>query len=90
VTTAIPAPDVAPSAEDANSASDFHLVESAGRWVLTINLTPRVRDALAAESGPRPGTTTDADFTVHVEPNLLPGEPFPVSLELLRPEAPSD
>jgi hypothetical protein len=63
--------------------TDFHLVEHGSRWVLTITLTERVRRALmeADESG-----SPEQQFTVHVEPNLLPGEPFAVTLDVAQPD----
>jgi hypothetical protein len=65
-------------------ASDFHLVESADGWVLTVNVTDRLRAALTSANGNGAAART-ADFTVHVEPNLLPGDPFPATLQLLQP-----
>ncbi|MDT4924629.1 MAG: hypothetical protein QOG01_2342 [Pseudonocardiales bacterium] len=73
------------SSPDAELASDFHLVESVDGWVLTINVTERLRQALAAQDADASPAPQTADFTVHVEPNLLPGEPFPATLALLHP-----
>lgn len=62
---------------------DFHLVESRDGWSLTIRLTDRLRRQLIGSGGQEtqrgsdePGTT----YTVLVEPNLLPAEPFRTDL----------
>lgn len=58
--------------------SDFHLVEISGGWRLTIRVSDRLLAAL------REGAEADAtgQFTVHVEPNLLPGEPFTATVRV--------
>jgi hypothetical protein len=80
--TSDPSPVPSP---DSKLTSDFHLVESLEGWVLTINVTDRLREALAAQDVDDEAAPGTADFTVHVEPNLLPGEPFPATLALLHP-----
>ena len=60
---------------DAATASDFHLVESPDGWVLTIRMSRRIAEALA-DLRPAGAAIPVSGFTVHVEPNLLPGEPF--------------
>jgi hypothetical protein len=85
-----PTPSRSNGSVDAPPVSDFHLVEDADGWRLTINATSRLRDLLcgAAEDGSPDGSpdggSADAaaqPFTVHVEPNLLPGQPFPVTIQ---------
>lgn len=66
--------------------SDFHLVESTDGWTLTINVTRHMLDSFGeAAPGKAPSRADqDAGFTVHVEPNLLPAEPFAVQVVILR------
>jgi hypothetical protein len=62
--------------------SDFHLVESTDGWTLTISLSSRMLDALMGDG------TDDANspaFTVHVEPNLVSGDPFDARVVIVRP-----
>jgi hypothetical protein len=68
---------------DGRPVSDFHLVEGADGWRLTVNVTDRLRDLL---DGNTAGDSAAPSFTVHVEPNLLPGAPFPVSIEPIANE----
>jgi hypothetical protein len=74
-----------------SSDVDFHLVESSDGWALTINLTRRMLDAfvqdesVGGESSANPGT----GFTVHIEPNLVPGQPFPATVLITRPGTPN-
>lgn len=71
---------VAAPATDPESTSTFHLIESAGGWTLTVRLTDTTREALIA-CGATPSTPAPSiSVTVHVEPNLLPGHPFPANL----------
>jgi hypothetical protein len=72
--------------------SDFHLVESMDGWTLTINLTDAVLTALLADPGDRStpqlarrSSTEAPRVTLHVEPNLLPGEPFTAEIVVTRP-----
>jgi hypothetical protein len=69
------------SASDGRPVSDFHLVEDANGWRLTVNVTDRLRQLLCA--APDSAGEAPADFTVHVEPNLLPGDPFAVTIAAL-------
>lgn len=66
------------------AVSDFHLVESAGGWTLTINLNVDLLAALAATDGAT-APAAAVPFTVHVQPNLLPGEPFLADVIIKRP-----
>jgi hypothetical protein len=79
-----PKPDAEGVAADAPSDHishrDFHLVESSAGWRLTITMTDELRRALAAAE-----SRTSATFSVRVEPNLLPGEAFNVSLDVREP-----
>jgi hypothetical protein len=52
------------------------LVEARDGWHLRVRLTPALRELLLSTDG----TATAVDVTVHVQPNLLPGEPFAASL----------
>ena len=81
-----PAPAKGP-ASDARPVSDFHLVEGADGWRLTIHVTDRLRALLEGASGAGTTAGSDVAFTVHVEPNLLPGEPFAATIESLSAEA---
>jgi hypothetical protein len=57
--------------------NEFDLVESSSGWQLTITLTERLREALAAGfdgEGSR--------FAVRIAPNLVPGEPFEARLSV--------
>ena len=81
-----PAPAKGP-ATDAPPISDFHLVEGADGWRLTINVTDRLRALLDGASSEGTAAGSDVAFTVHVEPNLLPGEPFAATIEPLSAEA---
>ena len=69
------------SASDDRPVSDFHLVEEVDGWRLTINVTDRLRELLCAS--PDASGEAPAQFTVHVEPNLLPGDPFAVTIAAL-------
>jgi hypothetical protein len=66
---------------DASPLSDFHLVEGADGWRLTINVTQRLRDLLGGAAGDGAADAAEQPFTVHVEPNLLPGQPFAVTIQ---------
>jgi hypothetical protein len=57
------------------------LVEGADGWRLTINASQRLRDLLDGTAGDGSTGAGAESFTVHVEPNLLPGEPFPVTIK---------
>ncbi|MDT4914230.1 MAG: hypothetical protein QOC66_3358 [Pseudonocardiales bacterium] len=72
------------SAQDAQPVSDFHLVEAADGWRLTVNATDRLRELLFDS---RDDGSVDASFTVHVEPNLLPGKPFAATVEPLAEDS---
>jgi hypothetical protein len=64
--------------------SDFHLVESADGWTLTINLNVDLLAALAAtDASATPAAAVPV--TVHLEPNLVPGEPFLAKVVIKRP-----
>jgi hypothetical protein len=69
------------SVGDGRPVSDFHLVEDADGWRLTVNVTDRLRQLLCA--APDGSVEAPAEFTVHVEPNLLPGDPFTVTIAAL-------
>ena len=60
-----------------NASVDFRLVESGGSWRLVIGAGARLRETLAAQSH----SATPLVFSVLVEPNLVPGEPFDVRVE---------
>lgn len=65
-----------------DGSSDFHLVELRDGWRLTIRVSDELLDALREErSGSR-----DPQLTVLVEPNLLPAEPFAVTVEIAGTE----
>ena len=75
------------STAEERGSSDFHLVELHGAWQLTIRRSDRLLAALEAamsEAGPEQG----AVFTLHVEPNLLPGQPFEVTVDVTGDGAP--
>ncbi|MCW2595198.1 MAG: hypothetical protein QOH52_2881 [Pseudonocardiales bacterium] len=59
---------------------DVHLVETHGRWRLT--LTERLRQALMEWPGLVSAETGAPEFTVLVEPNLVPGERFTATVEV--------
>jgi hypothetical protein len=66
------------------ATSDFHLVESADGWTLTINLNVDLLAALAAtDASATPAAAVPV--TVHLEPNLVPGEPFLAKVVIKRP-----
>ncbi|HET9017827.1 MAG TPA: hypothetical protein VFN57_19650 [Thermomicrobiaceae bacterium] len=73
----------------ANRAStiDFHLAESADGWLLTVAVTPALLAALTQQRSEE----GDAEFTVSITPNLVPGVAFPTRLALTEPalEAPA-
>jgi hypothetical protein len=71
------------SASDSRPVSDFHLVEDVEGWRLTVQVTDRLRKLLSAADE---GVASDQPFTVHVEPNLLPGQPFAVTIEPVTDE----
>jgi hypothetical protein len=72
----------APAGTDAPSTgNEFDLVESSVGWQLTITLTDRLREALAAGPDQRP-----LRFAVRIAPNLVPGEPFEAQLRIREPE----
>jgi hypothetical protein len=71
------------------AVSDFHLVESLDGWTLTINLNVDLLAALAATDGTTAPPAT-VPFTVHVQPNLLPGEPFLANVVIKRPGEPTE
>lgn len=58
--------------------ADFHLVEAHGAWCLTIYASERLKAALNAQ----PHQLDKTSFTVRVEPNLLPGGAFDVTVAL--------
>lgn len=66
------------SASDGRPVSDFHLVEDADGWRLTVNVTDRLRELLCASRDS--SDVAPAEFTIHVEPNLLPGDPFAATI----------
>jgi hypothetical protein len=72
-----------------SAVSDFHLVESLDGWTLTINLNVDLLAALAATGGTTAPSAT-VPFTVHVQPNLLPGKPFLANVVIRRPAEPTD
>ena len=65
----------------AGATSDFHLVELHGQWRLTVRRSDRLLAALDATTSAE-GLDRGAPFTVHVEPNLLPGGPFEVIVDV--------
>jgi hypothetical protein len=69
------------------TSSDFHLVESSGGWTLTITVTDRLRAAIAEQENGQRGGEPES-FSVHVEPNLLPADPFDAVLVLETTERP--
>jgi len=82
-------PGTVPGVPGAAAVSGFHLVESAGGWTLTITMSESMLDALRPAQGPQDtsGDASDAAgavVDVHVEPNLLPGEPFQATLVIRR------
>jgi hypothetical protein len=81
MTASRPAPPP-PTARAPETASELELVESTAGWQVTITLTERLRAALA--------DSKDVDgLTVHVAPNLVPGEPFQARLHFRESGAPS-
>jgi hypothetical protein len=73
-----------------SSDVDFHLVESSDGWALTINLTRRMLDAFVQdENVDDEASANPAGFTVHIEPNLVPGQPFPATVFITRPGTPN-
>jgi hypothetical protein len=86
---------------EAPGKTDFHLVESPEGWTLTISLSSRMLDALmdvgsnAGNEGRSTSHEPAADgisarqaspkFTVHVEPNLVSGDPFDARVVIIRP-----
>lgn len=63
------------------SGPQFHLVESADGWRLTLVLSDELRAALTDETGRRPAPT----LLISVAPNLVPGEAFEAELDVRRP-----
>ena len=65
------------TSEQPEPDNEFDLVESSSGWQLTITLTERLREALAA------GSDGDGSrFAVRIAPNLVPGEPFEARLSV--------
>lgn len=62
--------------------SDFHLVENSGGWRLTIRASDRLLALLKQDTA----AEQPAEFTVHVEPNLLPGAAFDVTVGVAEPD----
>ena len=82
-----PAPAKGP-ATDAPPMSDFHLVEGADGWRLTINVTDRLRallDGASSEGTAAPVPTLPSPCTS--SPTCCPGEPFAATIEPLSAEA---
>ena len=66
--------------------NEFDLVESSAGWHLTVTLTDRLREAIAAG---RP-VGDDVRFAIRIAPNLVPGEPFEARLLIKEPDAPAE
>ncbi len=81
MTASVSLPSEAP--EGVAGDREFDLVESSAGWLLTITLTDELRQALA---GSAPAHAA-ARFSVRVTPNLVPGEPFDVTLCIRDPQA---
>ena len=81
MTASVSLPSEAP--EGAVGDREFDLVESSAGWLLTITLTEQLRQALAGT----PQSDAAPTFRVRVSPNLVPGEPFDVTLAIRDPEA---
>ena len=75
-------PDVSSEPAPDAGAPDFQLEETLEGWTLRISLTDRLLDALAGYADAEP---PGPSFALGVRPNLLPGDPFPVSVVITRP-----
>ena len=72
------------------TVSTVHLSEDRQRWTLTLSLTPELLALIddAAQGDEPVRTAHGTQCQVHVEPNLLPGEPFEIDEIVIRSPQP--